>query len=92
MVIAVLAILLFAWPGWLNTKVFDKDKMQQDVQTILSDKYKIDGAGPVSCPADQAVEEGNTFQCEVAVDGESKKITIKVTDASSATYDVSQPR
>ncbi|WP_082468806.1 DUF4333 domain-containing protein [Sciscionella sediminilitoris] len=90
-VIAVLAVLLFAWPGWLNTKVFDKAKMEQDVQSVLVDKYKIDGAKDVSCPGDQAVEQGNTFDCQVTVNGDQKKVTIKVSDAGSATYDVSQP-
>lgn len=90
---AVGAILLFAWPGWLNTTVFDQQRMQQDVLTVLVNKYKVTGVeGDVHCPDGESIETGNSFHCQVTVDGKPKQVVITVRDGKTASYDVSRPQ
>lgn len=88
-VIAVAAVLLFVWPGWLRPTVFDNQRMQQDIQKVLTDSYAIEGVENVTCPADQEVEPGSQFQCEVTVNGQPQSVTITV-KTDDGHYEVGQ--
>jgi hypothetical protein len=91
LVLIILAVLLFAWPGWLNKQVFDQAAMQDGVKSVLTDQYKISGVGAVSCPDGAAVEPGTSFVCTAQIGSESKQITITVKTADGD-YEVSQPQ
>ena len=71
------------------------------MQTILTSEspagYGIADVSNVSCPADQSVVKGTTFDCTADIDGESKTVTITVTgdeknDAEKGNYTVGLPR
>jgi hypothetical protein len=89
-VIAAVAVLGFVTPGFFLTKVFDNQAMQTDVSKILTQNYQIPGVGNVSCPAQQAVTDGNAFDCTVTVAGTPKRVPIKVLGADGR-YEVGAP-
>lgn len=90
-VLAVLAILLFLWPGWLNKQVFDQKAVEGAVVNLVKDSYNMD-ATAASCPkaGDTRVKAGNTFDCTVTVDGGQKTVTVTVKD-DKGTYEVGVP-
>ncbi|GGL91312.1 DUF4333 domain-containing protein [Nakamurella endophytica] len=94
-VLAVAAVLLFAWPGWLNKKVFDNGKVAEGVTSILTSAppngYGQTGVSDVSCPANEPVKQGTTFQCSLKVDGADKQVQITVVD-DSGKYTVGVPQ
>jgi hypothetical protein len=90
LVVAVVAVLGFVAPGFFNTKVFDNAKMQTDVAGLLTNQYKVEGASNVTCPADQAVTDGATFNCTVTVAGKQQNVPIKVV-GSNGDYQVGAP-
>lgn len=77
--LAIMAVLLFLWPGWAVTTTLDAASVQKGVTDILARKGTT--AQNVRCPADQDVENGHTFTCDATVDGQPKKITITITGA-----------
>jgi hypothetical protein len=100
MVVVVLAVAAFlvlglVTPGFLNTKVFDQSALQGDegVKKILVNDYKVENIESVSCPADQEVKQGNTFECKVKTGGEDPKdMTVKITVTSDdGQYQVALP-
>ncbi|WP_199442024.1 DUF4333 domain-containing protein [Umezawaea beigongshangensis] len=80
----------FVAPGFLKTKVFDTTSVQNGVVSILKNDYKIDDVESATCPAEQEVKPGATFECTAKVGGEDKKvkITVKTDDGE---YEVGQP-
>jgi hypothetical protein len=90
-VLAILAILLFLWPGWLNKQVFDQNAVQDGVVNLLKTSYNID-ATKADCPkaGDTEVKAGNTFTCTVTVGSDQKAVTITVKD-DKGTYEVGLP-
>jgi len=57
---------------------------------VLTGSYGIKDVDDVTCPADQKVEQGESFTCELTVDGEPQQVTVTFTD-DSGTYEVSRP-
>ncbi|WP_007027913.1 DUF4333 domain-containing protein, partial [Saccharomonospora iraqiensis] len=90
--LGVAAVVLFVWPGVLNTTVFDHEQMAGDVQEVLTDGYGLPNVGEVTCPADQEVAADTTFTCDATVDGAPHTVEITVTDADNAEYRVGQPQ
>ncbi len=90
-VLAILAILLFLWPGWLNKKVFDQKAVEGAVVSLVKDSYNMN-ATAASCPKAGAtqVKAGNTFDCTVTVDGDQKTLTVTVKD-DAGKYEVGVP-
>ncbi len=90
-VLAILAILLFLWPGWLNKQVFDQKAVEGAVVNLVKDSYNMK-ATAASCPkaGDTQVKAGNTFDCTVTVDGNPKTVTVTVKD-DKGTYEVGVP-
>ncbi|WP_067856394.1 DUF4333 domain-containing protein [Nocardia shimofusensis] len=82
--IVTLVLLLTA------TDKLDQNAVQNGVSSVLKDSYGITDVADVSCPADQKVEIDNTFQCTLKVNGEDKKVNIKVTK-EDGTYEVGRP-
>lgn len=73
-------ILGFVTPGFLTSKVFDEQAVQNGVKTVLVDKYGVpeDSIGGVTCPAEQKVEKDHKFTCTATIDGQEQKINITV--------------
>jgi len=94
-VLAVAAILLWVWPGFISKKVFDQTKVEAGVTQILTtappNGYGQTNVTNVTCPADQAVKAGTTFDCSVQIDGQPKTVTVTVKD-DSGTYEVGVPK
>jgi hypothetical protein len=94
-VLAIAAVVLFLYPGFLNKKVFDHAKVEAGVTKILTDAppngYGQTGVTGTSCPSDQAVKTGATFTCTATVGGSQKQITVTVKD-DSGKYEVGVPR
>ncbi|MDT7726045.1 MAG: hypothetical protein QOI21_2621 [Actinomycetota bacterium] len=70
-----------------RAKVFDQTAVQESVKKILTDSYKVEGIKTVSCPADQEVKVGGTFDCAVALGDVVKKVTLTIT-SDTGDYEV----
>lgn len=91
LVVAAVGVLGFVTPGFFNKKVLDQNAVQQGVVKILKERYQEE-ATDVQCPADQEVKAGNSFTCDLKVDGEARTVTITVKTESDAQYEVSQSK
>lgn len=89
-VIAVLLITAFLAPGWATSKVLDASAVQDGVQKVLTDTYKVSDVSKVSCPADQKVIDGGTFTCKATIGGKDTDVKITITD-DNGTYQVGRP-
>lgn len=90
LVLAVAAVLAFAWPGWLSSKTFDNVAVQNGVKKVLTQDFKIDQVGKVSCPSGKEVKAGSTFECTATIDGKEQKLKITVKN-DEGRYEVPQP-
>lgn len=72
-------------------KVFDHRAMEESVRTLLAHDYRLVGVDQVSCPREQGVTEGATFDCQATVSGKPARVAITVTDADGE-YQVAMPR
>ena len=76
LVVAIVLVLGFVAPGWFRATVFDENAVAGGVEQVLTaEGIAVEG---VSCPPDMAVEVGNTFSCQVTVDGEQRDVRITV--------------
>lgn len=90
-VIAGVVVVLLAVTGALGRTTFDQVAVQDGVKKILTEDYKIENVGEVSCPAGQEVEPGATFTCSASIDGQPRQVTITV-KTDEGEYEVGQPR
>ena len=93
--LAIAAVLLFVWPGWLNkNKVFDEKQVAQGVTSVLTNTppsgYGLTGVSDVTCPSGEPVKANTSFQCTLKVNGQSKTVTVNVQD-DSGLYQVNPP-
>ena len=92
--LALAAVALFVWPGFLNKKVFDERQVTQGVTAVLTGTpptgYGLTGVTDVSCPSGQEVKAGTSFQCDLKIDGQAEKVTVVVKDANGL-YEVNPP-
>jgi hypothetical protein len=72
-------------------KILDQKSVQDGVRRVLTESYLLTGVEDVSCPANQEVTVGATFDCTVAVGSEEKTVTITVQTAEGQ-YEVGQPK
>lgn len=94
-VLALAALILFVYPGPLKkATTFDNTKVAAGVTKILTDAppagYGKTNVTSASCPADQPVKTGTTFNCTVNINGSSQSIVITVKD-DSGKYEVGVP-
>lgn len=88
-VIAVVAVLLFAWPGWLRSKTLDPAAVQDGVVKVLGDQGIK--ATDVSCPGGKKANEANEFTCSATIDGQKQDVKVRVVGDDNGTYEVSAP-
>jgi hypothetical protein len=96
LVVAAVLILGFWKPGFFVTTKLDVNKAQQGVQQILTDQangYGAKNVQDVKCNSGQnpAVRKGDTFTCEVSVDGTKRQVTVTFQD-DKGTYEVGRPK
>jgi hypothetical protein len=94
--LALLLILGFWKPGFFVTTKLDVNKAQQGVQQILTDEangYGAKNVKDVKCNNGQnpTVKKGDTFNCEVSIDGTKRQVTVTFQD-DKGTYEVGRPK
>jgi len=94
--LAVLLVLGFWKPGFFVTTKLDVNKAQQGVQQILTDEaggYGAKNVKDVKCNNGQnpTVKKGDTFNCEVSIDGTKRQVTVTFQD-NKGTYEVGRPK
>jgi hypothetical protein len=93
----VLVLILGFWkPGFFVTTKLDVNKAQQGVQQILTDEangYGAKNVEDVKCNNGQnpTVKKGDTFTCEVSIDGTKRQVTVTFQD-DKGTYEVGRPK
>ncbi len=96
-VLAIAAVLLFAWPGWLKNKVLDNTAVAKGVTQILTSAppsgygLAATDVSNVVCPANEAVKAGTTFNCTLTYKGNPSTVSITVKDTSGQ-YEVGVPQ
>jgi hypothetical protein len=96
-VLLVAVLILGFWqPGFFVTTKLDVNKAQQGVQQILTDEasgYGAQNVSDVKCNNGQnpTVKKGDTFTCEVSIDGTKRQVTVTFQD-DKGTYEVGRPK
>jgi Domain of unknown function (DUF4333) len=95
-VVAVVAVMGFWKPGFFVTTKLDVDAAQSGVQQILTDEsngYGAKNVKDVKCNDGQSptVKQGDTFDCEVSIDGTKRQVTVTFQD-NDGTYEVGRPK
>lgn len=88
LVVAAAGIAIAVWI--LRVDTLDQAAAQAGVEKIVTQSYGAEQVEGVTCPAGQEVIKGESFECELTVDGTMKKVTVTFTD-DEGTYEVSRP-
>ncbi|OBK72163.1 DUF4333 domain-containing protein [Mycobacterium sp. 1274761.0] len=96
LIVAVVAVLGFWKPGFFVTTKLDVNAAQSGVQQILTDEsngYGAKNVKDVKCNNGQSptVKKGETFNCEVSIDGTKRQVTVTFQD-NDGTYEVGRPK
>ena len=96
-IIALVVLVLGFWkPGFFVTTKLDVAKAQEGVQQILTDQtsgYGAKNVKDVKCNdgLSPVVKQGETFNCEVSIDGTKRQVTVTFQN-NSGTYEVGRPK
>lgn len=95
-IVAVVLVMGFWKPGFFVTTKLDIDAAQTGVQQILTDEangYGAKNVKDVKCNdgASPTVKKGDTFNCEVSIDGTKRQVTVTFQD-DKGTYEVGRPK
>jgi hypothetical protein len=95
-IVAVVLVLGFWKPGFFVTTKLDIGAAQTGVQQILTDEangYGAKNVKDVKCNDGQSptVKKGDTFNCEVSIDGTKRQVTVTFQD-DDGTYEVGRPK
>ena len=96
LIVAVVLVLGFWKPGFFVTTKLDVNAAQTGVQQILTDEangYGAKNVKDVKCNNGQSptVKKGDTFDCEVSIDGTKRQVTVTFQD-DNGTYEVGRPK
>ena len=96
LVLLAVLVLGFWKPGFFVTTKLDVNKAQEGVQQILTDGangYGAKNVTDVRCNNGQnpTVRKGDTFVCEVSIDGTKRQVTVTFQD-DKGTYEVGRPK
>ncbi|UXA16149.1 DUF4333 domain-containing protein [Mycobacterium sp. SMC-4] len=96
--VVVIAVLVMGFwrPGFFVTTKLDIAAAEQGVQQILTDEtngYGATNVNNVTCNdgVSPTVRRGDTFECEVSIDGTIRQVTVTFQD-DNGTYEVGRPR
>ncbi|MCH9710222.1 MAG: DUF4333 domain-containing protein [Actinomycetia bacterium] len=95
-ILALVLVLGFWKPGFFVTTKLDVNAAQSGVQQILTDEtngYGAKNVNAVKCNngVSPTVKKGDTFSCEVSIDGTKRQVTVTFQD-DDGTYEVGRPR
>ncbi len=95
-IVAVVLVLGFWKPGFFVTTKLDVNAAQSGVKQILTDEsngYGAKNVKDVKCNdgASPTVKKGETFDCEVSIDGTKRQVTVTFQD-DNGTYEVGRPK
>ena len=95
-IVAVVLVMGFWKPGFFMTTKLDVSAAQSGVQQILTDEangYGAKNVKDVKCNSGQSptVKKGDTFNCEVSIDGTKRQLTVTFQD-DKGTYEVGRPK
>jgi hypothetical protein len=95
-IVAVVLVMGFWKPGFFVTTKLDVNAAQTGVQQILTDEangYGAKNVKDVKCNDGQnpTVKKGDTFNCEVSIDGTKRQVTVTFQD-DKGTYEVGRPK
>jgi hypothetical protein len=95
---ALIAVLVLGFwkPGFFVTTKLDVNTAQAEIQRVLTEETNGYGAKNVKdlkCNNGQnlTVKKGDTFNCEVSIDGTKRQVTVTFQDDNGA-YDVGRPK
>jgi hypothetical protein len=96
LIVAVVGVLGFWKPGFFVTTKLDVGAAQSGVQQILTDEsngYGAKNVKDVKCNGGNSptVKKGDTFNCEVSIDGTKRQVTVTFQD-DKGTYEVGRPK
>ena len=96
LIVAAVLVLGFWKPGFFVTTKLDVNAAQTGVQQILTDEangYGAKNVKDVKCNNGQSptVKRGDTFNCEVSIDGTKRQVTVTFQD-DNGTYEVGRPK
>lgn len=96
LLLVVLGVLLFVWPGWASSTELDVKAANTGVEQILSDEqngYGAKNVQNVDCNGGKnpPVSKGGTFTCDVDIDGTKREVTVTFQN-DDGTYEVGRPR
>ncbi|MGO1053449.1 DUF4333 domain-containing protein [Crossiella sp. CA198] len=77
-------------PGTPPVPVFEQDRLEFAVRSVLVDKYEVTGLEMVRCPGRQPIEDARVFSCLAVLSGQSKQVRVTVRGASG-TFEVDRP-
>lgn len=95
-IVAVVLVLGFWKPGFFVTTKLDVTAAQSGVEQILTDEtngYGAKNVNDVKCNGgvSPTVKKGDTFACEVSIDGTKRQVTVTFQD-DNGTYEVGRPK
>src|ERR1700704_5198763 len=95
-IVAVVLVMGFWKPGFFMTTKLDVSAAQSGVQQILTDEangYGAKNVKDVKCNQGNSptVKKGDTFNCEVSIDGTKRQVTVTFQD-DNGTYEVGRPK
>jgi hypothetical protein len=95
-IVAVVLVMGFWKPGFFMTTKLDVSAAQSGVQQILTDEangYGAKNVKDVKCNQGNSptVKKGDTFNCEVSIDGTKRQVTVTFQD-NNGTYEVGRPK
>ncbi|WP_410668527.1 DUF4333 domain-containing protein [Amycolatopsis sp. cmx-4-68] len=92
--IAVLVLVAGGAGAWLlgafRGNVLEQQSLQDGVVKVLNENYGEPDVKNAQCPADEAAENGTTFDCTVTIGGQEKKVTVRVLN-DRPEYEVGAP-
>ncbi|MET8994806.1 DUF4333 domain-containing protein [Amycolatopsis sp. Hca4] len=97
LLIALAAVLVLALGGgaaWLlgafRGDVLEQQSLQDGVVKVLNENYGEPDVKNAQCPANEAAQNGTTFDCTVTIGGQQKKVTVRVLN-DRPEYEVGAP-
>ncbi|WP_102145384.1 DUF4333 domain-containing protein [Mycobacterium hubeiense] len=95
-IVAAVLVMGFWKPGFFVTTKLDVEAAQSGVQQILTDEtngYGAKNVKDVKCNNGESptVKKGDTFTCEVSIDGTKRQVTVTFQD-DDGTYEVGRPK
>lgn len=92
--VAVLVLAIGGGAAWLlgafRGDVLEQQSLQDGVTKVLNESYGEPDVKNAQCPANQAAQNGTTFDCTVKIGGQDKKVTVRVLN-DRPEYEVGAP-